>query len=325
METMKAAVCTSYGGPEVLQIKHVPKPCPKEDEVLIRIEASSVTRSDLFIRGVEVPLLAKIFMRLAIGVKRPRNAILGEVLAGVIEEAGTQITRFKPGDKVYGLTGFSFGGYGEYTCMKEKDSKRGVLSIMPGNISFEDATAAAYGGLLALQFMEKGSLQPGLKVLIYGASGTSGIVALQLAKSLGVEVTAVCGPSNRDFIQKMGADKVLDYTRPESVSELEQYDFILDAVGKAKSSPLKKAAMKALNKKGLYSSIDDEALLLDSKRLDRVSHLVVKGILRPVTSRVYTLDQIAEAHEYVEKGHKRGNVALRIQSPSLISTKAELL
>jgi NADPH:quinone reductase-like Zn-dependent oxidoreductase len=309
---MKAIVCTKYGPPEVLQLKEVEKPRPKNNEVLIKIYAASVTNSDIFIRSSNIPLLMMIPMRLMIGITKPRNSIIGEVFSGEIEFAGSEIKRFKAGDQVYGLTGFSLGAYADYKCMKEIDSKRGCLAIKPKNISFEEATSAAYGGLLAFQQLEKGNIRRGHKVLIYGASGTSGTIAVQYAKHLGATVTGVCGPSHIEFVKSLGADKVLDYTIKGSIESLEEYDYVLDAVGKNKTSALKKACAKALATNGKYGSIDDGALLLQSDRLNRITELVELGTIKPVNDRIYNFDQIVEAHKYVETGHKKGNVAITV-------------
>lgn len=312
METMKAAICTKYGPPEVLKIAQYPKPVPREDEILIKICATSVTNSDLFIRSSKVALRLLIPFRLMIGIRKPRKAIIGEVFSGIVTQVGSKIRRFHVGDQVYGLTGFSLGAYAEYKCMKEVDSKQGCVAIKPQNISFEEATSAAYGGLLAFQFLEPANIQPHQKVLIYGASGTSGTIALQLAKTLQAEVTGVCGPSHLPFIQALGADKTLDYTKDSEIGNLASYDIVLDCVGKARSSPLKEACQKALTTKGKYLSIDDAALLLDSSRLDRIRALIERGQIKPINDRCYALDQIIEAHTYVELGHKQGNVAITV-------------
>ena len=314
METMKAILCTKYGPAEVLQVGQRKKPVPRGNEVLIKIYATSVTNSDIFIRSSNVPLYMMIPMRIMLGITKPRNPIIGEVFAGEIEFAGSEIKRFKAGDQVYGLTGFSLGAYADYKCMKEIDSKRGCLALKPKNISFEEATAAAYGGLLAFQQMEKGNIAPGHKVLIYGASGTTGTIAVQYAKHLGAAVTGVCGSSHVEFVRSLGADKVLDYTKNESIDYLEAYDFVLDAVGKNKTSALKKACAMALTANGGYFSIDDSALLLQSDRLDRIRVLVESGAIKPVNDRTYPFAQIVEAHRYVETGHKKGNVAITVNT-----------
>jgi NADPH:quinone reductase-like Zn-dependent oxidoreductase len=312
MVKMKAIICTRYGPPKVLQLKEVEKPTPKDDEVLIKIYSTSVTDSDIFIRSSDVPLRMLIPFRLMIGLLKPRNEILGEVFSGVVEKTGTRIKRFKVGDHVYGLTGMSLGAYADYKCMKEIDSKKGCIAIKPGNISFEEATSAAYGGLLAFQFIEKANLSPNKKVLVYGASGTSGTIAIQYAKYLGAQVTAVCSSSNIEFVKSLGADNVLDYTKSESIKYLEEYDLVLDAVGKRKSSELKKACVRALTLNGKYISIDDEALLLQSDRLNKIRELVESGMIHPVNDRVYPFEQIIEAHKYVELGHKKGNVVITV-------------
>ena len=312
MDTMKAIVCTRYGPPEVLRVVQYHKPIPKDDEVLVKICATSVTNSDIFIRSSRVALQLLIPFRIMMGIIRPKKEVIGEVFAGVVTEVGSKTTRFHVGDQVYGLTGFSLGAYAEYKCMKEVDSTQGCLAIKPKNISFEEATSAAYGGLLAFQAVEQADIQPKDKVLIYGASGTSGIIALQLAKHLQAEVTGVCGSRHLSFIKELGADKTLDYTNTNEVDNLEVYDLVVDCVGKARSSALKEACKKALSKKGQYLSIDDSALLLDSGRLDRVRELIEIGKIKPVNDRCYPIDQIVEAHRYVEQGHKTGNVAITV-------------
>jgi NADPH:quinone reductase-like Zn-dependent oxidoreductase len=314
METMKAVVCERYGPPDVLKIVQYEKPIPREDEVLIQICATSVTNSDIFIRSSKVPWQVLIPMRLMIGIRRPRNEIIGEVFSGIIAGTGSKIDRFHVGDQVYGLTGMSLGAYAEYKCMKEVDSKQGCLALMPHTISFAEATAAAYGGLLAFQFLEKANVQPKDNVLIYGASGTSGIMASQLAKHLQAHVTGVCGPKNINFIKELGADKVIDYTNSHEIAKLETYDVVMDCVGKARTSALKVACKKALTKRGQYVTIDDSPLIPDSGRLDRIRALVEAGAIRVFNDRSYPLEQIVEAHKYVEQGHKRGNVAVTVSS-----------
>lgn len=309
---MKAAVCTRYGPPEVLKIVERAKPVPREDEILIRIRAASVTNSDIFIRSSKVAPLMLIPMRIMMGIRKPRNEVLGEVLSGIVEAIGSRITRFHVGDHVYGLTGFSLGAYAEYKCMKEVDSNQGCLAIKPRNLGFEEATSAAYGGLLAFQALEKADVQPNQKVLIYGASGTSGTIAVQLAKHLKAEVTAVCGPANTSLARRLGADKTIDYTNASETASLEKYELVVDCVGKARSSALKEACRNALTEGGKYISIDDTALLLSFPRLDRIRDLVEQGRIVPVNDRTFSLDQIVDAHKYVELGHKKGNVAITV-------------
>lgn len=314
---MKAIVCKKYGAPENLEIVEYKNPTPNDNEVLIKIYATSVTDSDIFIRSSNVPLRMLIPFRLMIGILKPRNEILGEVFSGVIEKIGTRIKRFKVGDQVYGITGMSLGAYAEYKCMKEIDSKKGCIAIKPGNISFEEATAAAYGGLLAFQFLEERNIQPNQKVLIYGASGTSGTIAIQYAKHLGAEVTGVCSAKNIEFIKSLGADKTLDYTKRESISKLEVYDFILDAVGKRKTSQLKDACKQSLKNGGKYVSIDDSALICSSERLNRIKELVESKKITPINDRCYPFEQIIDAHRFVELGHKKGGVAITVKNSNM--------
>jgi NADPH:quinone reductase-like Zn-dependent oxidoreductase len=309
---MKAYICPRYGPPEVLQLQEVKKPEPKDDEVLIKIHATAVTASDIFIRSSQVPFRILIPMRLMLGVTKPRRSIIGLVLAGEIESTGKNVKRFRTGDQVYGLTGFDLGAYAEYKCMKETDSTHGCLATKPVNISYEEATTVIYGGLLAFQFMEKGKIQRGQEVLIYGASGTSGTTAIQYAKYLGAKVTGVCSTANVEMVKSLGAETVIDYTRVDSLNPGVQYDFVLDAVGKNKTSKLKEACKKALAPGGTYASIDDGALLLDSKRLALIKELVEAGHIKPVVDRCYQFEELVEAHRYVGKGHKKGGVAITI-------------
>ena len=316
MEKMRAIICTRYGPPEVLQLREVEKPTPKDDEVLVKIHATAVTASDIFIRGSQIPIQFLIPMRLYIGLTRPRKSIIGLVLAGEIESIGKDVKRFRIGDQVYGLTGFGLGAYAEYKCMKETDSTHGCLAIKPVNTSYEEATVAAYGGLLAFQYVEKGNIQHGQKVLIYGASGTSGTMAVQLANYLGARVTGVCSSTNLELVKSLGAETVIDYTKVNTLDPGVQYDFILDAVGKAKTSKLKVACKKALAPKGKYVSIDDGSLMLDSKRLASIKELVEAGHIKPIIDKCFRFEEIVEAHRYVGKGHKRGGVAVSIARSS---------
>lgn len=310
---MRAIVCPRYGGPDVLELREVEQPSPKDDEVCIRIMATAVTASDIFIRGSDIPLRFRIPMRLMMGITRPRRPIIGLVLAGVVVSAGRDTTRFKPGDQVYGLTGFGLGAYAEYKSMKETDSKHGCLALKPANLTCEEATAAAYGGLLALQYMGRGDIRPGQRVLVYGASSTSGTTAVQWAKHLGAEVTGVCSTANLDLVKSLGADTVIDYTKVDALEPNDRYDFVLDAVGKAKTSRLKESCRASAPGRDAYVSIDDGALKLDSGRLAAMKDLVEAGHIRPVVDRCYPLEDIAEAHRYVEQGHKRGGVAVTVR------------
>jgi NADPH:quinone reductase-like Zn-dependent oxidoreductase len=253
-----------------------------------------------------------LIMRLYVGFTKPKNPILGLVLSGEIESHGKDIKQFQIGDQVYGMTGYSFGGYAEFKCMTEKESKNGCLAIKPNNMSHQEAASVSYGGILAIHFMRKMNIQSGQKVLIYGASGAIGTVAVQIAKSLGAEVTGVCGSSNADLVKSLGADKVIDYTDEGSINKLEMYDNILDAVGKNKKSTLKTASKKALKGNGKYISVDDGLLELRSEYFIQLTQLCEAGKIKAVTDSTYTLEQIVEAHRYVDQKHKKGNVVITI-------------
>ena len=309
---MKAVICEKYGESEVLKLNEVPKPIPNDNEICVKIHATAVTNSDIFIRGSKLPFPIIIPFRLMIGITKPRKSIIGLVFSGEIESTGRNIKRFKPGDNVFGLTGFNLGAYAEYMCMKESDSKRGCISIKPKNISHEEATMVAYGGLLAFQYLEKGNIQKNQKVFIYGASGTTGTIAIQVAKYLGAEVTGVCSTSNLEMVKNLGADFVIDYTKQNTVPKGETYDFILDAVGKVKTSKLKDSCKKSLSLNGKYVSIDNGDLKLNSHILNKIKEFVESGKIKPVMDRIYLLEEIVEAHRYVEKGHKKGGVAITV-------------
>ncbi len=309
---MKAIICTKYGPPEVLQLAEVDKPVPRENEILIAIKASAVTASDIFIRSSNIPIRFRIPMRLMIGIFKPRKSIIGLVFSGIVESVGKEIKRFSPGDEVYGMTGFNLGTYAEYTCIKETDSTTGCVSIKPKNISFEEATSAVYGGSLALQYMDMGNIKTKQNILIYGASGTSGTIAVQYGKYLGAKVTAVCSGKHIDFIKSLGADYVIDYTITDTLDENIKFNFILDSVGKIKTSKLKDNCKKALLNDGKYVSIDNGALKLSSKRLDLLTNLIENEKIKPIVDKIYPLEEIVEAHKYVEKGHKKGGVAITI-------------
>jgi NADPH:quinone reductase-like Zn-dependent oxidoreductase len=308
---IKAIVATDYGSPDVFQLKEVEKPVPRKNEVCIKIFATAVTASDCIVRGFKIPMWHPIglMMGLALGFTKPRNPILGMVLAGDIESVGKEVKRFKKGDQVYGMTGLGFGTYTEYKCMSEE----GCLVKKPSNVSYEEAAAVAYGGNLAGHFLKKVNIQTRQKVLIYGASGAIGTTSVQLAKYFGAEVTGVCSTTNLELVKSLGADTVIDYTKEDLTSRGELYDFILDAVGKSKSSKLKLQCKKALTKNGKYISVDDGSPKSLTEYLDLLNELIEAGHFKAVIDRRYPLEQMVEAHRYVDKGHKKGNVVITVK------------
>jgi NADPH:quinone reductase-like Zn-dependent oxidoreductase len=314
---MKAIICTKYGSPDVLQLREVEKPAPRDDEVLIRIHAAAVTVSDCIVRSGKVNILLWIPMRIFVGLRRPRRSILGLELAGEIEEIGKDIKRFKKGDQVFAFTGRKFGTYAEYTCVREDGlfmPDDGLVVIKPTNISYEEAASIPTRGTLALYFIRKGNVQKGQKVLVYGASGGVGTFAIQIAKCFGAEVTGVCSTTNIELVKSLGADKVIDYTKKDFTNSGESYDFIFDAVGKRYSSKLQ--YKKALTPTGKYISVDEGTPKIHIEDLILLKELVESGKIKPVIDRYYPLEQIAEAHGYVEKGHKKGNVVITLEEHS---------
>ena len=308
---MKAIVCTKYGPPEVLQLKEVEKPSPKKNQVCVKIFATAVTASDCRVRAFRFPLWHPMILmfRLIIGVTKPRKPILGLVLAGEVESVGSDAKRFKPGDQVYGMTGPGFGTYAEYVCLSEKE----CLIKKPANVSYQEAAAVTYGGLLAGHFLQKGNIQSRKRVLIYGASGAIGTTAVQLAKHYGAEVTGVCSTTNLELVKSLGADAVIDYTKEDSVGRGEYYDLIFDAVGKDKNSALKLQCKKSLAKMGKYISVDDGMARSRPECLELLNELIEAGRFKAVIDKCYPLDQMVEAHRYVDKGHKKGNVVIALE------------
>lgn len=307
---MKAVVCTRYGGPEVLQVREVPVPVAGKDDVVIRIRATAATSSDCFIRsGVPHAALAKrIMFRLVIGIRAPRRPILGTVLAGEVESTGSHVNRFRVGDRVWAFPTFRFGCYAERTCLP---ATFGLLTPAPAHVPDTDAAAIPYGGLLGSYFVGRAHIQSGQDVIVYGASGSIGTSAVQLAKDRGARVTGVCSTTNRDLVRSIGADEVLDYTK-DALPAGKRYDVVIDAVGRRKTSALKLACAKALTDEGTFVSVDSGTPRLRREDLLHLKQLVETGKLRPVIDRLYPLEEILDAHRYVEQGHKKGNVVITV-------------
>lgn len=303
---MKAMVCTKYGKPDVLQLEEVEKPIPKENEILIKIHATTVTSGDCRVRSFNSPLLLWLPMRIVLGLRKPRKSILGVELAGEVEDVGKNVTRFKKGDQLFAMTGMKFGGYAEYICLPEK----GTIAVKPENVTHEEAASISFGGTTALHFFRKGNIQAGQKVLIYGASGAVGTAAVQLASYYGAEVTGVCSAKNSELVKSLGADYVIDYQNEDFNKKEERYNLIFDAIGKITKNQCKGAL--ALN--GRFVSVEGQGIAkVQTEDLLLLKKLMEEGQIKSVIDRCYSLEQVPEAHEYVETGHKIGSVVVTLK------------
>jgi len=310
---MKAIVCTKYGPPEVLQFKEVEKPTPNDNEVLIKVHATTVHIGDTKIRSFKPGLgpakdfFFKPMMRIILGFKGPRNKILGMELAGDIEAVGKYVTLFRAGDPVFASTEFRMGAYAEYCCLPENSA----LNIKPTNMTYEEAAPVSNGGLTALINLRKANIQKGQKVLIYGGSGSVGTYAIQLARHFGADVTAICSAANFEMVKSLGANKLIDYTQEDFTQRSDTYDVIFDAVGKIPTSKRK----KSLKKSGMYVSAFDlkGTIKLKVEDLVYLKELCEAGKLKSVIDKIYPMQQIVEAHRYVDKGHKKGNVVISVK------------
>jgi NADPH:quinone reductase-like Zn-dependent oxidoreductase len=301
---MKAMVYTRYGSPDVLHLAEVAKPTPKNNEVLVKIYATTVTAGDTRMRSFTVPRGDWLFSRLFLGIFRPRRRILGMELAGVVEAVGREVTRFKPGDSVFASCGLRFAAYAEYKCLPET----AVMAIKPSTMSYEEAAAVPVGGGTAVRLLRRANIQRGQQVLIYGASGSVGSYAVQLARSYGAVVTGVCSTANVELVKSLGAEQVIDYTQEDFTQCGETYDVIVDTVGKLSPAQGK----QSLNPAGRYISVHKETSREKVDYLILLKELIEAGKITAVIDRRYPFDQIPEAHRYVDAGHKKGNVVITI-------------
>ncbi|MBP6016324.1 MAG: NAD(P)-dependent alcohol dehydrogenase [Candidatus Promineofilum sp.] len=302
---MRAIVAQEFGTADVLQLREVAKPTPKDDEILVNVIATTVSAGDIRMRSLDVPLLFWLPARLTLGFTKPKNPIYGMELAGNVEAVGKNISRFKAGDAVFASTlAEKFGAHAEYKCLPED----GLVLPKPRNMSYEEAAAVPIGGPTALRLLRKGNIQRGQKVLIYGASGSVGTYAVQLARHYGAEVTGVSSAANAEMVKSLGADRVLDYTKADFSAKLERYDAIFDTVGKFPKSLI----AQALAPDGRYESIAKLNTKQSLEELSTMKELIEADAIKAVIDRRYPLEQTAEAHRYVEAGHKKGNVIITV-------------
>ncbi len=306
---MRAAVCTRYGPPEVLLVEEIPTPVPRKNEVRIRISATAVTSSDCYLRGLKLSPAYRMMARLAVGWNAPRQPVLGMVLSGEVDSVGPDAKSFQVGERVFGFNRHLFGTYAQYVCWPED----GLLATRPANLTDEEAAAIPYGGLLALAFLRKADARAGQDILVFGASGAVGTSAVQLARHLGAEVTGVCSTANVELVTSLGATRVVDYTVEDFTDRAERYDLIFDAVGKRKSAAALRRCRNALAPGGACVSVDDGTPNLRHEDLVLLGELAERGEIRPVIDRTYALDDIVDAHSYVDMGHKRGNVIISVR------------
>jgi NADPH:quinone reductase-like Zn-dependent oxidoreductase len=321
---MRAVVCERYGPPEVLELRDVAKPVPTDGEILVRIHATTVNSADARIRALRVPRGLGLPVRLRLGLLGPRRQVLGLDLAGEVEATGSSVTRFKPGDRVVGSTGFEFGCHAEYRCLPEA----GAVALIPDGLDYEHTVALSFGGSTALHFLRRGNLERGERILVNGASGAVGTMAVQLAKHFGADVTGVCSARNVELVTSLGADRVIDYSGEDFSQSGERYDVIMDTVGNAPYSRARsslrpggrflmvigdlKQMIQAGFQKNVVGSAAKESELFTSEAYRLLLELADTGVLKPVIDTTFPLEKVAEAHALVDTGHKRGAAVVAV-------------
>ena len=304
---MKAIICTKYGSPEVLEIHEVEKPSPRENELLIRVIATAVNSGDVRVRGLVVEGFMKLVMQVVLGFSKPKKPILGTVFSGIVESIGKNVVSFKSGDRVFGMTGFQFGTYAEYLTIGEKSA----VTSMPQNASFEEAVSLIFGGQTAIYFLEKAKIQEkkNPKVLVIGSTGSVGTSAVQIAKSYGALVSAVCSSRGETLMKELGVTNLFLYDKEDFMQTNQNYDIIFDAVGKCDKKKIK----TLLNTGGVFKSVEGLDVASETKeQLLFLKNLFERGKLKAVIDKTYFIEEVVEAHRYVDSGRKKGNVVLKI-------------
>ncbi|GCC51765.1 NAD(P)-dependent alcohol dehydrogenase [Chryseotalea sanaruensis] len=303
---MRAVICTQYGTPEVLKIKEVSKPMPKEGQILVKIVAATVNSADVRVRSLDVKGFLKVIMRLVLGISKPRKSILGTAFSGVVETVGDKVSKFKAGDNVFGMTGLNFGTHAEYIVVNQNSNVIG----MPNNATFEESAAIIFGGQTAIYFLDKVKIadKPKKKILIIGATGSVGTAAIQIAKYHKADVTAVCSSEGQKLVAELGVKNIILYNKEDFTKQTEKFDVIFDAVGKSN----KKQCEKLLNENGIYKNVSSVNASETIQQLQLLKKLFENGTYKAVIDKMFTMDEIIEAHRYVETGRKKGNVVLKI-------------